>query len=181
MTIFDLDPVTVDPCITLPDLSPSACNWRSYMEDHPTWTGDDTYTDLLIAQQYTARAYVHDEYPEPDGDPLTARPGVLTWVCTDALWTLLDDGHDTDVRLQAELAIGPAPVQPPVRGDHIDQWLRAQRDEFEPCDSQWDVIDNVLDQYRLHADTGTPLDEHCCEGRVIGDCECFETEAGDPT
>lgn len=66
----------------------------------------------------------------------------------------------------------------PVRGDHIDQWLRAQRDKYQSCDSQWDVIDTVLDHYRLHADTGTPLDEHVCEGRVVGDCECLE--AGDP-
>lgn len=23
-------------------------------------------------------------------------------------------------------------------------------------------------------DTGTPLGEHVCEGRVVGDCECLE-------
>ena len=51
----------------------------------------------------------------------------------------------------------------PLRGDHVDAWLRAQRDEY-PADSiTWDILDDLLDTYRGHADTGTPLDEHAYE------------------
>ena len=68
----------------------------------------------------------------------------------------------------------------PARGDAVDTWLRAQRDAHTDGytrDPEWEAIDAVLDAYRLHADTGTPLDQHVCEGRVVGDCECFETAA----
>lgn len=42
----------------------------------------------------------------------------------------------------------------------------------------YDAIDALLDQYQLHADTGTPLGEHVCEGRAVGDCERLEPAAG---
>lgn len=70
----------------------------------------------------------------------------------------------------------------PARGDAVEQWLRTQRDQFEDRYGRapaWYTVDAVLDAYRLHADTGTPLTEHVCEGRVVGDCECFETERTD--
>lgn len=60
----------------------------------------------------------------------------------------------------------------PRRSDAFDHWLRDQREQSDPI--TWHVIDGLLDRYRLHADTRTPLNEHVCEGRTIGDCECFE-------
>lgn len=53
----------------------------------------------------------------------------------------------------------------PERGDQVDQWLRRRRDELEGVGGFWVVIDNLLDDYRLHADTGTPLylDVHVAE------------------
>ncbi len=60
----------------------------------------------------------------------------------------------------------------PRRSDVFDHWLRDQREQADPV--TWHIIDGLLDRYRLHADTSTPLSEHLCEGRVIGDCECFE-------
>lgn len=66
----------------------------------------------------------------------------------------------------------------PRRGDAFEAWLKAQRDEYHQTTSpQWLALDEVLDAYRLHADTGTPLPEHVCEGRVVGDCECLEQPA----
>lgn len=66
----------------------------------------------------------------------------------------------------------------PRRGDQVEAWLKAQRDDHRDADrGQWTVLDNLLDRYRLHADTGTPLGEHVCEGRVVGDCECLEQPA----
>ena len=63
----------------------------------------------------------------------------------------------------------------PARGDHVEMWLRAQRDRFTDGytrDPQWEAIDAVLDAYRLHADAGTPLDGHVCDGMLAGDCQC---------
>jgi hypothetical protein len=63
----------------------------------------------------------------------------------------------------------------PRRGDQFEAWLKAQRAEFERGESPWPILDYLLDRYRLHADTGTPLGEHVCEGRTVGDCECLES------
>ncbi|MET8694758.1 hypothetical protein ABZV65_19695 [Streptomyces bauhiniae] len=68
----------------------------------------------------------------------------------------------------------------PRRGDQFEAWLKAQRDLYDRTDQReessefWHEFDRALDLYRLHADTGTPLGEHVCEGRVAGDCECLE-------
>jgi hypothetical protein len=69
----------------------------------------------------------------------------------------------------------PQPKPQPRRGDAFEAWLKAQRDACEPTLPPWTALDDVLDTYRLHADTGTPLGEHVCEGRVVGDCDCLET------
>ncbi|TXJ78591.1 hypothetical protein E2C11_16420 [Streptomyces lavendulae] len=69
----------------------------------------------------------------------------------------------------------PAGTQQPRRGDQVEAWLRARRDEHRDTGhGVWSTLDALLDQYRLLADTGTPLGEHVCEGRVVGDCECLE-------
>lgn len=48
------------------------------------------------------------------------------------------------------------------RDDDVAAWLKRRRDEFEQGKGSeadyWDILDNLLDDYRLHADTGTPLD-----------------------
>lgn len=66
----------------------------------------------------------------------------------------------------------------PHRGDAFEQWLKARRDEWAPEGCQpWQILDQTLEEYRLHADTGTPLGEHVCEGKAVGDCECLEQPA----
>lgn len=65
----------------------------------------------------------------------------------------------------------------PARGDVVETWLKARRDEYtdgHTRDPQWEAIDDVLNAYRLHADTSTPLTEHVCEGLLAGACDCFE-------
>jgi hypothetical protein len=65
----------------------------------------------------------------------------------------------------------------PARGDAVEAWLKGQRDTHSDrygVTPAWYVLDDALDTYRLHADTRTPLTEHVCEGRVAGDCDCFE-------
>ncbi|MEE2040117.1 hypothetical protein Q8791_23140 [Nocardiopsis sp. CT-R113] len=58
----------------------------------------------------------------------------------------------------------------PDRGDKIAAWLKAERDEHPKSTVHWTALDELLDLYRLHADTGTRLDQHACEGRCCADC-----------
>lgn len=63
----------------------------------------------------------------------------------------------------------------PRRGDAFEQWLKTQRDAYEQTTGrEWRALDEVLDTYRLHADTHTPLDEHVCYAQAVGDCDCLE-------
>jgi hypothetical protein len=43
----------------------------------------------------------------------------------------------------------------PRRGDDVEAWLRQWRDQY--ADDAWRALDDALDDYRLHADTGAPL------------------------
>lgn len=48
----------------------------------------------------------------------------------------------------------------PTRDDAVAQWLKARRDEHSDRYGRlpaWYVLDELLDTYRLHADTGIPL------------------------
>ena len=72
----------------------------------------------------------------------------------------------------------PATEAQPRPGDQFEQWLKAQRDSYGSHGANdrdlYDAFDALLDHYRLHADTGTPLGERVCEGRAVGDCDCLE-------
>ena len=68
----------------------------------------------------------------------------------------------------------------PQRGDAFEAWLKAQRDAAADYPEAHQAADGLLDLYRLHADTGTPLGEHVCEGQAVGDCEYLEQPEGGP-
>ncbi|MGW0920658.1 hypothetical protein ACWD3J_16780 [Streptomyces sp. NPDC002755] len=51
----------------------------------------------------------------------------------------------------------------------MEAWLKAFRDGLGSDTDEWYAADAALDLYRLHADTGTRLGEHVCEG-----CDCLE-------
>ncbi|RAG81955.1 hypothetical protein DN069_29995 [Streptacidiphilus pinicola] len=52
----------------------------------------------------------------------------------------------------------------PRRGDYLEGWLKQQRDACSGHTATYNAVDGLLDDYRLHAGTGTPLDQHCGEG-----------------
>lgn len=58
----------------------------------------------------------------------------------------------------------------PKRGDEIEAWIKLKRDEYVVGTEEWWTMDELLDDYRLHADTLTPLGEHVCESNHC-DCE----------
>jgi hypothetical protein len=70
------------------------------------------------------------------------------------------------------------PTVPPRRGDAVEAWLKAQRDRWNrhgDSSEFWHEFDSILDEYRLHADTGTPLDQHACENGTVDDCHgCYQ-------
>jgi hypothetical protein len=45
----------------------------------------------------------------------------------------------------------------PMRGDDVEAWIKRRRDELPRNLDEWDTLDYLLDNYRLHADLGTPL------------------------
>lgn len=58
---------------------------------------------------------------------------------------------------QAHATLATIPATP-RRGDEFEAWIKRQRDEFSVGSYPWNALDELLDSYRLHADTGTPLD-----------------------
>lgn len=58
----------------------------------------------------------------------------------------------------------------PERGDAVEQWLQTQHEAAAPYVSDYIAIGGLLDTYRLHADTCTPLDQHVCHAP----CDCYD-------
>jgi hypothetical protein len=88
--------------------------------------------------------------------------------------------------LQALTHTGPAwqPPHRPQRGDAVEAWLKQQRDQYgwhgTNDATRWNTLDRLLDDYRLHADTGTPLDQHACENGNVDDCHgCYQAAKGE--
>lgn len=92
---------------------------------------------------------------------------------------------DEDVRAIAQMVrdtTAPDPgARKACRGDAVEAWIKAARDrqngDGTPWDrGRWNVLDDLLDDYRLHSDTGTPLDQHACDGGY-----CCADEPAAPT
>lgn len=86
-------------------------------------------------------------------------------------------------RLLAALTHSGAAWQPlyrPQRGDAVEAWLKARRDQHREQTDDWFFLDELLNDYRLHADTRTPLDQHACEDGNIDDClGCYQAAKGE--
>lgn len=71
------------------------------------------------------------------------------------------------INLQFSDQPGAAAIQfKPVRGDEVSRWLKAWRDSISKTEPSHGVIDAMLDDYREHADTGTPLDAEIERGKM---------------
>lgn len=72
------------------------------------------------------------------------------------------DWHDTlRERARAILALAARPR----RDDEVAAWIKRHRDEYAGQGfGEWESLNSLLDDYRLHADTGTPLSERVDEG-----------------
>lgn len=121
---------------------------------------------------------------QPDGTDLIWLPHVA-YLDTQA--GPVELGIDRDIAEQLFHALGAhltaadgRDYKNPRRGDAVEAWLKARRDEYREQTDDWFLIDEVLDQYRLHADTGTPLGQHVCEGGNVDDCHgCYEAAKGE--
>src|ERR1035441_10568653 len=47
----------------------------------------------------------------------------------------------------------------PMRGDDVEAWIKRRRDELPRNLDEWDTLDYLLDNYRLHAGQGTAGDD----------------------
>lgn len=65
-----------------------------------------------------------------------------------------------------------APDATPCRNDAVAAWLKRSRDTHDRDDAQWWVIDQLLDDYRTHADYGTPLDREVHEPPHASAVDC---------
>lgn len=63
------------------------------------------------------------------------------------------------------------------RGDVFDRWLKLQRDDPDTDPETSQIVGDLLNRWRLHADTGTPLDRRAREC-LTGDCDCGEPPNG---
>lgn len=82
-------------------------------------------------------------------------------------------GTSASVRRLAFAGIGASQPEPPARhrarrGDDVEAWLKRDRDALLADSADWAqqaaaVVDDLLEDYRLHADTGTPLDAEVSE------------------
>ncbi len=85
-----------------------------------------------------------------DGTALTENDEVVQALVR----AVMRSGHPLDA--------GPQHV--PTRGGDVAAWIKRKRDQFGqesqyPDRRRWWVLDRLLDDYRDHADTGTPLDQ----------------------
>lgn len=85
-----------------------------------------------------------------------------TTITIDPKGSIILDGRELTPEEAAQF-VHHVPVFMPARGDAVEAWLKAQRDACFGHASTHNVVDGLLDEYRLHADTGTPLHEHACE------------------
>ena len=72
---------------------------------------------------------------------------------------------DEWVELPAD-AMELRPASMPDRDDEVAAWIKRHRDETGggPGIGEWESLNSLLDDYRLHADTGTPLSEVAHDG-----------------
>lgn len=72
------------------------------------------------------------------------------------------------------------PAYCPQRGDAVEAWLKTRRDQHREQTDDWVFLDGLLYDYQIHADTGTPLDQHACENGTVDDCYgCYEAANGE--
>lgn len=96
-----------------------------------------------------------------DGDPWEELPGGELRNVTDDGQDLGDSTSRFEVENRWGLLVGPViPPHQPRRGSDVEAWLKRKRDEISDLDAPAArfVLDDLLDDYRLRADTGVPLD-----------------------
>ncbi|MGV9282154.1 hypothetical protein [Streptomyces sp. NPDC003730] len=139
--------------------------------DQAAAEGTQTWGNILAEE-------VAEAFAESGPDRLRAELVQVAAVC--AAWIVDLDSRTTEGARPAADETAATETQA-RRGDQVETWLKQQRDNYASDRANdpatYDALDDLLDLYRLHADTGTPLGGHVCEARVVGDCECLEQPA----
>jgi len=107
------------------------------------------------------RQAVDELFAKPDEEPVRQHQ---PW-CGDASLSRPADECTCAFTPQEQRAASEVLYYPPLprRGDAVEAWLLRWRDEMDPGSEAMSILDGMLDDYRLHADTGTPLNEEVHE------------------
>lgn len=101
--------------------------------------------------------------PNPDGSKARCGgPSICTQCATELAATgqPLPPGTGTGTGWPDETPAPTATGFIPQRGDAVERWIRQARDrQWGISDPSWDALNDLLDDYRDHADTGTTLDQ----------------------
>lgn len=105
------------------------------------------------AQDYRA-AYAGADLPGVVGDDASALLAEVDRLrkAVDLLGKQLQGGA-LDVKEALQFAVER------LDASDVDRFLKRERDEYEPRGECWNTVDDVLDAFRLHMVTGTPLTE----------------------
>lgn len=128
----------------LPDDADTRARIREWLVEHVGVEAGSE--DLLIGRSEALDNLLH-EY----GAPTHSNGAKLNFVgrTEDLLRALIE---------QRDAAVRAADFRP-SRADDVAAWIKRQRDLYSHGDEHWDTLNTLLDEYRLHADTGTPLTE----------------------
>lgn len=147
---------------------------------HDADCGCGTYDEVEDPRYITAaRAALTDE-PEADycGECGHARerhsrdvPGCIECRCCRS-FVGNHDAHEVvcpscSATIRARMADTPAGHRPD-RDDEVAAWIKRHRGKQVRDGRAWLALDDLLDDYRLHADTGTPLDQPAHENGEVG-------------
>lgn len=112
----------------------------------------DTGAGSCIAVHAEANAIIYADYSALRGSTMY----VTDWPC-DGCSRLINGAGISRVVTPVEETLPE--YDGPRRGDPVAEWIKKMRDGYTPYTFSWYAVDDMLDNYRLHADLGTSLDE----------------------
>lgn len=120
----------------------------------------DTGAGSCIALHAEQNAIVYADYSKLKHATLY----ITDWPCDGCLRLIKGVGIAKVVCPDEESIPEPELYDGPRRGDTVEAWIKRQRDSYHRKERYgeadvWYALDHLLDNYRLHADTGTNLNE----------------------
>jgi hypothetical protein len=107
------------------------------------WQGNAVATIAAQAQQLDTREREHNA-DRAEVERLRTVVGILGSQLQGGAQAFMDAAVEAEARLRIE---------------DVERFLKRERDTYEPRGQHWTVVDDILDCFRLHMVTSTPLDQ----------------------